>query len=335
MRTPVCITIDTEFSIGGAFRDPRKYRPVGEQAVWCNIGGRSHGLGFILDTLEAHRLQGSFFVETFNACYFGTEAMGAIARAIAGRGHDVQLHTHPCWRHFRHDDWQRRLEHNPPNDSMAGRSREELACLLREALATFAAWGLPAPLALRTGNLQVDPLVYEAMAQTPLRLASNIGLAIYRPEAPSLQLYAGSHAIHGILETPVTTYTDLRLPGFRHYKTLTITGSSSAETRQLLWQARRRHSGPVVILTHPSEFVHHPDPQYRELHPHHLNQRRLRELCAFLDANRDAFAVTTFRSAAVFEEAAKRGTNPLLTSSPFMALRRILENRTALSGRAS
>ena len=329
MRIPVCITVDTEFSIGGAFRDPAKYRPVGEQAVWCDIGGRSHGLGFILDTLEAHGLQGTFFVEAFNTCYFGEEPMGAIARAIAGRGHDVQLHTHPCWLFFRHEDWQARLADSAPDDSMAGRDREEIIDMLRLALDVFHAWRLPSPTALRTGNLHVDLRVYEAMSLTPLKLASNIGLAIFRPSETSLQLFSGCHSLHGILELPVTTYTDISLPGYRHYKNLTITGSSSKETRWLLNQAQRRGCGPIVILTHPSEFVHHEDPQYRKLTPHRVNQERLRALCAFLDANRDRFEVTTFRSPATLSTTTCPGNNALLSVPAAMMLARILENRKA------
>ena len=38
MRTQVCITIDTEFGIGGAFADPDACRPIGERNVTCEVG---------------------------------------------------------------------------------------------------------------------------------------------------------------------------------------------------------------------------------------------------------------------------------------------------------
>jgi hypothetical protein len=49
--TEVCITIDTEFSIGGAFADPERYRPIGPELVECAIDGRAEELGFIVDTV--------------------------------------------------------------------------------------------------------------------------------------------------------------------------------------------------------------------------------------------------------------------------------------------
>ena len=50
MKTKVFITIDTEFSIGGAFEAPLTVKPIGSQNVWCEAGGKSQGLGFMLDT---------------------------------------------------------------------------------------------------------------------------------------------------------------------------------------------------------------------------------------------------------------------------------------------
>ena len=49
VRTEVCITIDTEFSIGGAFADPVRRRPIGEENVTCPADGHENGLGFLLD----------------------------------------------------------------------------------------------------------------------------------------------------------------------------------------------------------------------------------------------------------------------------------------------
>src|SRR5438876_10417379 len=97
MRTQVCITVDVEFTIGGAFADPVGKRPVGVESVTCPVGNTGGGLDFILQTLEQHDLPGVFFVEALNTCYFGDAPMGSIARHIRDRGHDVELHLHPCW----------------------------------------------------------------------------------------------------------------------------------------------------------------------------------------------------------------------------------------------
>ena len=99
MRTRVCITIDTEFSIGGAFADASRI-PVAEPNVWCNVNGRSEGLGFMLDTFRRHRVEATFFVETVQRYYFKNDPMRPIVHQIRDAGHEVQLHSHPCWSLF-------------------------------------------------------------------------------------------------------------------------------------------------------------------------------------------------------------------------------------------
>ena len=74
-ETEVCITVDTEFSIGGAFADPQRYRPLSTELVECRIGGRSEGLGFILQTLKKSGVAATFFVEVLQGCYFGDVPM--------------------------------------------------------------------------------------------------------------------------------------------------------------------------------------------------------------------------------------------------------------------
>ena len=95
----VCITVDTEFSIGGNFDNPQ-LTPVSDPIVLGAVGGKEHGLGFLLDSLAQFALPATFFVEALQTAYFGDEPMGSIARRIADAGHDVQLHLHPCWLHY-------------------------------------------------------------------------------------------------------------------------------------------------------------------------------------------------------------------------------------------
>ncbi len=324
MPTRVHITVDTEFNIAGAFRDPQSYQPVGPPSVYCDIDGRSEGLGYLLDTLEAHGLRATFYVETLNTCFFGDEPMGAIAREIAGRGHDVQLHLHPCWTYFEHEDWAERLAHDPPNDDVTRRSVEELVALIERGRETFRRWGLPAPTVLRTGGLKVGLNVYQAMRRAGMGLASNIGLAIYRPREPELQLLAGCHEINGVLEFPVTTYCDFRLGGRSHYKTLTITGTSWPEMRRLLIQARDEGLSDVLVLTHPFEFVKHRDAAYRELFVDRLNRRRLEQLCHFVQSEPGLESVCTGEVPA----RASPGPDRPLTVPPAQALARMLSNWT-------
>jgi peptidoglycan/xylan/chitin deacetylase (PgdA/CDA1 family) len=323
----VCITIDVEFTIGGSFADPWNKKPVADPSVLCDIDGESHGLGFILDALDHHGIKATFFVEALNSYYFGDAPMARFAQQILSAGHDVQLHLHPCWRHFRYSDWQERLGSQPPNDSMAGRDEAELCNLMSDGIGIFERWGIPRPVALRTGGLRTDLSVYKAMARSKIPLASNIGVGVYRPRETVLQLSGGRHWIHGVLEIPTLSYHDLRLPGYDHLKTLTVTGSSWQELRALLRRAHERQAGPVVILSHPSEFVKGQDVQYTRYHANKLNQRRFSRLCQFLHDHRETFTSVTFAGARDTWLSADDTQNPDLSVPLWTTLKRLTENR--------
>ena len=157
MKTRVCFTIDTEFSIGGAFAAPYDARPVGEAAVWCPVDGRSEGLGFLLDTFAAHGVQATFFVEALHRSYFSLQnldPMRPAVEAIRAAGHDLQLHLHPCWTVFEQEDWPGVVGRQPRQDDFAGRPLASSIELIRRGQAQFADWGLPPPQVLRTGSLR-------------------------------------------------------------------------------------------------------------------------------------------------------------------------------------
>lgn len=324
--TEVCITVDTEFSIAGAFRNPMKYQPVAEQVVECRIAGREHGLGFILEALGANATPATFFVETLNTTYFGDAPMSAIARRIATAGHDLQLHLHPCWTYFRQPDWPSRLRQEPPDDDTAGRSREEVADLVADGLATFSRWGLTRPIALRIGGLAVNRQVYDVMGDFGLPLASNIGVGIHSPAEPALRLTGGRHRIGRVLELPVMSYWT-RIARGRRLRCLTIMATSIGEMESVLWQARAQQSSPVVILTHPFEFIKRRGLDYKTLGPNRVNQARLRALLAFLRHHPEDFAPVTVAGRAERWLAAVDSKAPDIHVPLTFEARRMVENK--------
>jgi len=326
MKTRVFITIDTEFSIAGTFADPVGRRPVGPQSVLCDVGGRSQGLGFLLETFSRFGIAATFFVEAFNSYYFGDEPMRGLALRIKAAGHDVQLHLHPCWTYFRNADWVERLKIDPPTDHMHGRSLAVTAQWLSEGIAIFERWGLGRPVALRTGNLMADTNVYRAMEQAGILIGSNIGLAIHRPAEAELQLFSGFHRVGGVTEACVLTYVDFAIGRRTHYKSLTITGSSWQEIRTLLQRAREANVPSVVILTHPFEFVRRRDRAAAELEPNALNQRRLARLCEFLRAHPDQFEAATIGSLAPSLAQLPTGTNAVLSVPAARTVQRFVQN---------
>ena len=328
MKTQVCFTVDIEFDIAGTFSDPVRHQPVAEQSVLCDIEGKSYGLGFLLETFKQYDVSATFFLESLNTLYFGDGPMGEIARRISQAGHDIQLHLHPCWTYFRQPQWRDLLRRYPPNDSMIGRTQQEIEDLIETGMQAFSRWALPRPVAVRAGGLLADHTVYAAMANRGLLVASNIGLAIYRPAHSGLHFYIGRHRIHGVTEIPVLTYSRINVAGHSYEKTLTVTGTSWKETESLLWMAHRHGIGPVVILTHTHEYVKFGNGERPDtMRPNRVNRERLTALCDFLVRHRDVFEVVTFAGCAEEWMAEEDTGNPRFSVSLMDASRGLIENK--------
>lgn len=283
--TEVCFTVDTEFSIGGNFDNP-ELSPVAEPMVLGEIDGKEHGLGFLLGVFSEFGIRATFFVEALQTAYFGDTLMGTIARRIANAGQDVQLHLHPCWLHYESASTQAPSE--TPNDSCAGRSDVELDHFFEFGLSVFSRWGLPSPVAVRSGNFQVDTNFYRAAIRSGIRLSSSIALAVNRPADEALARPSSRHRIGHLSEFPVFSYTYAVGPHHRS-RPLAITACSCAEILSVLWQAHNYEISPVIVLTHPQEYVKRKDFRYNTLRRNRVNQNRLETVLLFLKRNKDKF----------------------------------------------
>lgn len=289
--TDICLTIDTEFSINGAFAHPGSREPLGEARVHCPVGGEDQGLKFLLRTFGATGLRATFFVETANIAYFGDRPMGRVVETLLEHDQDVQLHLHPCWRIFDDPAWQERVLAAPPSDQSAAEPIEVLCALLDQGIGAFTRWGAPRPVALRTGNLSAGPNVYQAMAESGLPLGSNVAVGYAPPAEPSLRLMGGVHPVGEVVEVPVLSYLQLKFGRWSKMRMLAITAASWPETKALLLKAREAGVSPVVILTHPFEFI---KTQGGTDRVNRINQEHLRKLCAFIADNPRSFRATTF-----------------------------------------
>lgn len=326
-RVAVCLTVDTEFSIGGAFGDPARLRPVGSRRVTCPVDGRENGLGFLLDLFRDFDVPATFFVEALNTHYFGDDEMGAITRRILAAGHDVQLHVHPMWRVFRDKDWPLRVKRSSPNDSLAGRTVDEVTAIIEEALDVFRRWGVPHPVALRAGNFQVDSTVYAAMSRTGLKVSSSIGLGGHMPVEHDLRRASGFLWRHEILEVPVLSYRSLAIASSASRRVLGMGTTSTWEFRSLMAAARTAGIDPIVIVIHPFLLTKNADPQMRRIRPNPIVQRRLRAFCRFLRDNSDDFEFTTFSRAAPRWLEAGNAENIELKVGAMPAVARLIVNK--------
>jgi peptidoglycan/xylan/chitin deacetylase (PgdA/CDA1 family) len=283
--TEVCITVDTEFSIGGNFDNP-ELPPVAEPIVLGEIDGKEHGLGFLLDSFSEFGVRATFFVEALQTAYFGDEPMGRIARRIAQAGQDVQLHLHPCWLHYESTSTQDLT--GPPKDSCADRSDAELDHFFQFGLSAFSRWGLPRPVAVRSGNFEVDVNFYRGAARSGIVLSSSIALPVRRPSDEALVIAGSRCRIEQVWEFPVFSYS-YPLGLNKRLRPLAITACSSAEILSALWQAREHGISPVIILTHPQEYVKRRDSRYATLRCNRVNQTRLKIVLQFLRQHGDEF----------------------------------------------
>lgn len=334
MTLEVAITVDVEFSIAGAFDDPAHREPVAAPYVECPTPEGNGGLDFILETLEAHGLRGVFFVEALNTRCFGDEPMARFARAIHERGHDVELHAHPCWSVFARDDWRDQVRRATPVDSFERLDDAAIGAAIRHGIDAFQRWGVPFPTAFRAGNLQCDLRTYAWLERLGIPLASNVGIGVHRATERALHLAGGRHFIGKTLEVPVSSYPDVWLPGLVRWKTFTVVGTGEMEARQWLLHAARLGVGPVVVLTHPGEFVHH-DRDGRSFRRNELARRRLQGLCRFLADHAPMFDVVTFAQRAAAWTRSAATPQPRWRASTLARAMRVIENRRGLPVHAS
>jgi len=324
--TEVCITVDTEFSIGGAFDNPTVHKPIGPQRVLCDVDGKEEGLGILLDTFAEYGISATFFVEALNHCYFGDAPMRTLAQRILDASQDVQLHLHPCWTTFSNPLWQTDIRRAKRSDSWLDLSVNETYELINLGLQTFERWQLPRPIAFRTGNLQATAAIYQAMADLQIPLSSNVAPPISHSLDPMFHLTGGRHWLHGVLELPVLSYTELRLGPWQRNHSFTMGATSVNEIDDLLWAARRTGISPIVTIAHPFDFIKASDPQYSRLRCNRINQDRLRHLCRFLHQHPQDFVSVSFSQGKDRWLQAQGTTNPQIKVSPFAVVRRLTEN---------
>lgn len=184
----------------------------------------------------------------------------------------------------------------PRQDDCSGQDFDELKRAFTACIEIFERWVGHKPLAIRTGSLRADENVYRVMRELGIPMSSNIALGVFQPQDPLLCHDSGRHLIHGVMEIPVFSYQDSNFAGRTHKKSLQITSCSWPEMRHLLWKARKSGIENIVILTHPFEYIKKSDFQYGRLTRNRVNQRRLQNLCEFIQQHSQDFVSADFSS---------------------------------------
>jgi len=252
--TRVLITVDVESYANG---NP-------EVQVWGRVGQGEHGITRIMDMLDARSMKGTFFLTPYDAGKFGEITMAEAARAIDGRGHDLQLHTHPA-----------------PMYEVWGMSQASLAHqteILSQGIDMLERWTGKRPLAHRAGGYLANLDTLEACRRLGLRVDASLS-----PAAPGTQLPVQIGAsnsmkeVNGVLELPVTYYVQAGIGSWRSLRIVDIEASTLKELQTIVRQARDAQLPTVSVMMHSFSFV-------RDGKVHYDVEKRLGDFLDFLAA---------------------------------------------------
>lgn len=196
------ITIDAEAAHGD---DPLN------QMMWGRLPGesREYGVSLICDLCEKHGVKATFFLDVYEHSFYGMEAMREVAVHLAGRGHDVQLHTHPAWTPNDPRDKQQiramKRDHScfdAERPWMFQYDLEEQTEVIRHGKALLESWTGKPVVAHRSGGYGFNRDTLRALAANGIRVDSSMF-----PGHPNCK-YAPAENVgaiyEGVLEIPVT-----------------------------------------------------------------------------------------------------------------------------------
>jgi hypothetical protein len=289
----VFITIDTEHSIGGAFKD-RNLKPVGnEKRIWGKIGDKSFGIPLMMDIAETYNIRLIFFVEVLNKYYFGEEETKNVCEYILNRGHDVQLHLHPNYLSFKLNNPLQKIY----SDFIGTYPSEKQIELIKEGIEILIRNRIPKPVAFRAGCFGANEETLQALKAVGLLIDSSYNKAYVGDTCllDSRQINDLTY-LNEIWEFPITNFVESTKLRPKRFKPLDINGVSFEEMKFFLNQAKERGPWNVTIILHSFSFLKPYDVQYSKVRPRWNVIRRFRNLCQYISENSDYFEVNTFGS---------------------------------------
>ncbi len=284
----VYFTVDTETSLGGAWRNALGPLPV-SRTMFGEKGFGLYGVPLIMDILEEHGFRGTFFVEVFCSYLRGADEVRGVFDCIQKRGHDVQLHLHPVQRFYRDFvQGQGRRE----QDLMFQFSPEEQKDLIGEGVALFREFSGVAPRAFRAGCYAASEVTLRALHENGVVIDSSYNLAYldrtcgFRERPLNVP-----RVMEGIYEFPVTNFQSVRAGA---YKNLEISAVSVREILETIRLSKASGCRDVVLVFHSFSFLKNRDVRFEKVRPDRIVIQRFRRLCAELRQMHDLVEVCVF-----------------------------------------
>lgn len=247
--TRVMITVDVESYAKG---NP-------DLQIWGKQPDGEHGIRRIMDLLDKHGLKGTFYLNVYEAAKHGEDELAQVARVIHERGHDLQLHTHP----------------GPMfgvNVMRQGSLSQQIE-ILKHGEQLIQQWTGKRVIAHRAGAFAGDMNTLRAVHAAGLAIDSSVSPAASKTEfAKTLPPDNRPRVMEGIVELPVSFYTQAKFGDWRSLHYLDIESSSYDELVSVIRQFRDAGLPAVTIMMHSFSFVRngHTEPAVEQRFDHLL-----------------------------------------------------------------
>lgn len=260
MKTAFVITVDVETRTHGE----------SNQDILGAIPGYQENFGIekMMDLLEAHQVRGTFFLNVYEAAKRGDSVVSRAARLIHGRGHDLQLHTHPR-----------------PMFGFYGMSHasfEEQRTILERGLSLLETWTGKRAIAHRAGAFAANTDTLRAVEAAGMQADCSLspGSRVSVPLVAELGASNGVQRVEGVWEVPVTCFDQVRIGPWYSRRILDIEGCSLTEIKRVTRWAIRQGLPTVCVLMHSFSLLRHGKPNLRVV-------RRLSALLGWLREQQD------------------------------------------------
>lgn len=298
-RMRVYFTIDTETTLGGAWKNGARTPVPLDRTVFGQTGSGSYGVALIMDILEEHGFTGTFFIEVFCSYLLGLDAVAAVFDCIQKRGHDVQLHLHPAYRFY----WEF-LKGGPrrPIDLFFKLPPEEQCALVRDGVQLFRRFSGKSPRAFRAGCFGASEATLIALRENGVFIDSSYNLCYLNQSCGFRQgMLNAPSELEGIREFPVTNFCG---GPSNSYKPLEISAVSASEILAALHKLRHAGCRDAVLVFHSFSFLKGRDIRFENCRPDGIVIGRFRKLCRELSKMRSEFEVCALGNVDVSEPVA-------------------------------
>jgi hypothetical protein len=307
----VLITVDTETWCDGWRNIDSKFPDAFRRYIYGTTPRGDYGLPFQLKVLNDNGLRGVYFVEPLFATRFGLAPLEEIIGLVRDAGQSVELHLHTEWVD----------ESLIPIFPAVTRKRQhmhqfsfvEQCLLLEKGVELLASAGSGTLKAFRAGSFGANNDTLRALATTTIDIDSSFNSTALPCEIKANEPVRQPSLLEGVLEVPLSVYTD----GIGRQRPVQLTACSFGEMKAVLQDAQRFKWSHFVILMHSSELLND-----GRTHRNPIVVRRFVKLCEYLSARRDRFPTVNFSSPTMLPYPERAGG---LSCATALTLRRVAE----------